>query len=238
MLLQIITDSANAIQQTVTAVSTTLPPVTPPTQEKMSLMELIMKGGWIMIPIGILSAVAVFFAVERAITIAKASKIDANFMAQIRDLLTTNKMDAAISLCKGKNTPIARLLLKGLKRIGKPIKEIESAVESEGRLEIYKLEKNLNWLGIISGVAPMLGFVGTISGVIKIFYEISVEKNISIDIIAGGLYEKMITSATGLVVGIFAHICFHYLNSRIDRISYYLESSAVDFLDLIQEPAA
>lgn len=238
MLLQIITDSANAIQQTASTITNTIQPVVPPTvQQKMSLMELIMKGGWIMIPIGILSVVAVFFAIERAITIARASRIDSNFMAQIRDFLTSNKMEAAIALCKSKNTPIARLLLKGLKRIGKPIKEIESAVESEGRLEIYKLERNLNWLGIIAGVAPMLGFVGTISGVIKIFYEISVEKNISIDIIAGGLYEKMITSATGLVVGIFAHICFHYLNSRIDRISYYLESSAVDFLDLIQEPA-
>ena len=121
--------------------------------------------------------------------------------------------------------------------MGKPIDEVESAVESEGRLEIYKLEKNLNFLGIIAGIAPMFGFLGTIMGVIKIFYNISLADNISIGLIAGGLYEKMITSASGLIVGIFAHIAFHYLNSMIDRVSYQIETSAVEFVDLIQEPS-
>ena len=141
-------------------------------------------------------------------------------------------------LCRNTNTPIARLLGKGIKRIGKPIKEVESAVESEGRLEIYKLDRNMNYLAIIAAIAPMMGFVGTISGVIKIFYTISVEKVISIDGIAGGLYEKMITSAAGLLIGIFAYICFNLLNNMIDRVSYMLEANAVDFIDLIQEPTA
>ena len=189
-----------------------------------------------MVPLGILSVLAVFFAVERFFVIRSASRINQNFMSNIRDYLLNGKMDAALSLCRNTNTPISRLLLKGIKRIGKPIKEVESAVESEGKLEIYKLEKNMTILGIISGIAPMMGFVGTIVGVIKIFYDISVEKNISIDVIAGGLYVKMITSATGLLVGIFAFICFNLLNSMIDRVAYMLEQNAVDFIDLIQEP--
>lgn len=208
-----------------------------PVQEPLTFLSLLMKGGWIMIPIAILSVFAVFFSVERFLVINRARRIDQSFMMNIRDHLLSGKMDSALSLCRNTNTPIARLLLKGIKRIGKPIKEVESAVESEGRLEIYKLERNMNFLAIIAGIAPMMGFVGTISGVIKIFYNISVEKNISIDVIAGGLYEKMITSAAGLLVGIFAFICFNILNSMIDRVSYMLEQNAVDFIDLIQEPA-
>lgn len=204
--------------------------------DSMNFLELMLKGGWVMYPIYALSILAIYFAIERYLTIRKASMIDSNFMKNIRDYLMNGKMDSAIALCKNTNTPIARLLLKGIKRIGKPIKEVESAVENEGRLEIYRLEKNMNWLGIIAGIAPMLGFVGTISGVIKIFYTISVEKVISIDAIAGGLYEKMITSAAGLIVGILAHIAFHFLNSMIDRVSYQIESNAVEFIDLIQEP--
>ena len=189
-----------------------------------------------MVPIGFLSVVAVFLMVERYITISRAGKVDSGFMANIKAMLMDGKADAALSLCRSTNTPIARLLEKGIKRLGKPIKEIESAVENTGKLEIYKLEKNLAYLGIIAGIAPMFGFVGTISGVIKIFYNISLADNISIGLIAGGLYEKMITSAAGLVVGILAHIGFHLLNSMIDRVSFDLESTTVEFIDLIQEP--
>ncbi|MBX7109680.1 MAG: MotA/TolQ/ExbB proton channel family protein [Chitinophagales bacterium] len=213
------------------------PPVTA-TAEPLSLLSLILKGGPIMYPLVILSLLAVYFAAERFLVIRRASKIDQNFMSNIRDYLLTGKMEPAIMLCRNTNTPIARLLGKGIKRIGKPIKEVESAVESEGRLEIYKLDRNMNYLAIIAAIAPMMGFIGTISGVIKIFYTISVEKVISIDGIAGGLYEKMITSAAGLLVGIFAYVCFNLLNNMIDRVSYMLEANAVDFIDLIQEPTA
>lgn len=206
--------------------------------EPLNLLSLILKGGPIMYPLVILSLLAVYFAVERFLVIRRASRIDQNFMSNIRDYLLTGKMEPAIMLCRNTNTPIARLLGKGIKRIGKPIKEVESAVESEGRLEIYKLDRNMNYLAIIAAIAPMMGFIGTISGVIKIFYTISVEKVISIDGIAGGLYEKMITSAAGLLVGIFAYVCFNLLNNMIDRVSYMLEANAVDFIDLIQEPTA
>ncbi|MDB5284603.1 MAG: biopolymer transport protein [Bacteroidota bacterium] len=222
-LLQIVDSSA--VAKTVTN-----------TQQTMSLLDLMMKGGWVMVPLGILSVITVYLMIDKYITISRASKVDPGFMANIKHMLLDGKTDAALSLCRNSNTPIARLLEKGIKRLGKPIKEIESAVENTGKLEIYKLEKNLSYLGIIAGIAPMFGFVGTISGVIKIFYNISLADNISISLIAGGLYEKMITSATGLVVGIIAHIGFHYLNSMIDRVSFQLESTTVEFIDLIQEP--
>src|SRR5690606_32895146 len=148
--------------------------------------------GWVMLPIGVLSVIAVYLTVEKYIAISRASKVDTGFMANIRQLLIDQKTDSALTMCRSTNTPIARLLEKGIRRLGKPIKEIESAVENTGKLEIYKLEKNLAYLGIIAGIAPMLGFVGTISGVIRIFYNISLADNISISLIAGGLYEKMI----------------------------------------------
>lgn len=205
-------------------------------QSSMSLLDLIMKGGWVMIPIGIMSVLAVYLMIERFITISRASKVDNGFMANVKSMLLEGKTDAALSMCRSNNSPIARLLEKGIKRLGKPVKEIESAVENTGKLEIYKLEKNLAYLGIIAGIAPMFGFIGTISGVIRIFYNISLADNVSISLIAGGLYEKMITSAAGLLVGIIAHIGFHYLNAMIDRVSFQLESTTVEFIDLIQEP--
>ena len=224
MLLQIATDTTAAAAVVVKQ------------QQSINLLDLIMKGGPIMVPIGILSVIAIYLMVERYIVINRASKVDPGFMANIKTMLVDGKSDAALSLCRSSNTPIARLLEKGIKRLGKPVKEIESAVENTGKLEIYKLEKNLAYLGIIAGIAPMFGFIGTIAGVIKIFYNISLADNISIGLIAGGLYEKMITSAAGLLVGIIAHIGFHYLNSMIDRVSFQLESTTVDFIDLIQEP--
>jgi len=225
MLLQVLLDSTQA------AVTTAAP------QTSINFLDLIMKGGIIMVPIIALSFVAIYLMIERYLTISKASKVDPNFMNNIKTLLLDNKVDAALNLARSTNTPIARLLEKGIKRLGRPVKEIESAVENTGKLEIYKLEKNLSYLGIIAGIAPMFGFVGTISGVIKIFYNISLADNISIGLIAGGLYEKMVTSAAGLVVGIIAHIGFHYLNAMIDRVSFQLESTAVDFIDLLHEPS-
>src|ERR1043165_547604 len=192
MLVQIVVDSS-AVTGVANSAGAT---------QSLNLLDLIMKGGWVMIPIGILSVIAVFLMVERFITINRASRVDTGFMANIKAMLMDGKVEAALSLCRSTNTPIARLLEKGIKRLGKPVKEIESAVENTGKLEIYKLEKNLAYLGIIAGIAPMFGFVGTISGVIKIFYNISLADNISIGLIAGGLYEKMITSAAGLIVGI------------------------------------
>lgn len=215
------------------AVTTT----TPAAPEQLNLLQLIVKGGWVMIPILILSVMGFYIFFERYFTLRKANKDESGLMAQVRELIKQGNLSAAISLCKQSNTPIGRMLQKGLLRIGKPIKEIEGSIENVGKLEVAKLEKNISILGIIAGIAPMLGFVGTISGVIKIFYNISLSDNISIGIIAGGLYEKMITSAAGLIVGILAYIGHHVLNLMVDKIILKLETESIDFIDLLEEPS-
>lgn len=212
-------------------------PVLAPKETTLTLLDLLIKGGYLMIPIGILSLLAIYVLVERYIFIKKSSRIDRNFMNSIRDFVHNGNMDAAMSLCKNSSGPLPRMIEKGLSRVGKPIKEIEDAIENTGKLEIFKLEKNLGILGIIAGIAPMFGFVGTISGVIKIFYNISLADNISIGLIAGGLYEKMVTSAAGLIIGIFAFISYHWLNIMVDKVINRLETNSVEFIDLLQSPS-
>lgn len=203
--------------------------------EPISLLSLLMKGGWVMIPIILLSFVSVYIMIERYITIKKASKDTTNLMERVKNLIVQGDVKGAKQLCEQTDSPIARMIEKGIMRLGRPLKDIESSIEATGKLEVYKLERNISVLGIIAGIAPMLGFVGTISGVIRIFYNIAIEENISIGAIAEGLYEKMITSAAGLIVGIVAHIGFHYLNLLLDRIVYKMESNALEFIDLLQE---
>ncbi|MEP7263138.1 MAG: MotA/TolQ/ExbB proton channel family protein [Bacteroidota bacterium] len=237
LLLQIqqaapaVADTINNAVQAVSGVPTT------PQPESLSVLEFIFKGGPIMYPIALLSIIAIYIFIERFLVIRRASKIDQNFMNNIRDFMHSGNIESAKSLCKHTDSPIARLIEKGISRIGRPIKEIEDAIENTGKLEVHKLEKNLGILGIIAGIAPMFGFVGTIIGVIKIFYNISLADNISIGLIAGGLYEKMITSASGLIIGIFAYIGYHYLAILTDKVIFKIESNAVEFIDLLQEPA-
>lgn len=203
----------------------------------MSLLELVMKGGAIMIPLGILSVLALYIFFERLFTIKKSSAIDPNFINQIKDHVHSGNIDAAKSLCRNTNSPVARMIEKGLMRLGKPIRDIESSIENVGKLEIYKMEKNLSFLGTIAGIAPMFGFLGTIFGVIKIFYQISLENSLQIDTISGGLYVKMITSGAGLLIGIVAYAGYHYLIALVDRAVNKMEINAVEFIDLLEEPA-
>lgn len=208
----------------------------PVATQNLSFLDLIMKGGPIMIPIGLLSVATVYLFIERYLTIKRASKIDSNFMHNIRDYVHNGNIPAAIALCKTTNQPISRMIEKGLKRIGRPVKEIEDGIESVGKLEVYQMEKNVGLLGTIAGIAPLFGFLGTIFGVIKIFYNIALTDNISIGAIAGGLYEKMITSAAGIMIGIIAFILHHMLVIMIDKTVNKMETTAVDFMDLLQEP--
>lgn len=208
----------------------------PITNQSMPVWELLTKGGWLMIPIFLMSMVSVYIFFDRYLSIRKATKIDKNFMDRIRDYIKEDKVDDALALCRKTDSQIARMIEKGIKRIGQPMKEIEDAIEVVGKFEIYKLEKNLVILGVIAGIAPMFGFIGTIIGVIRIFYNISLADNISIGIISGGLYEKMVVSAAGLTVGIIAFICFHWLNIMVSKVVHMLEQSAMDFIDLLQEP--
>lgn len=210
---------------------------TTPVVETISLWDLVLKGGPILIPIAFLSVVALYIFFERFFTIRKLSKIDMNFMNQIRDHVHHGNIDAARSLCKITNSPVSRMIEKGLMRLGKPIQDIEGAIENVGKLEIYKLEKNMGILSTIAGLAPMFGFLGTIFGVIKIFYEIHLQNSLEIGTISGGLYVKMISSAAGLLVGIVAYSGYQFLIHRIDRAVNQLEINAVEFIDLLEEPA-
>ncbi len=207
-----------------------------PKQDSLSLLDLIIKGGYIMIPMGILSVLTIYFFFERYLTISKASKLDKNFMNSIKDFIHNGNLEAAKSLCKNTVSPAARMIEKGVSRIGKPIKEIEEAMESVGKLEINRLEKNLSVLSLIGRIGPIFGFIGTIAGVIKIFYDISLTDNISIGVISTGLYQKMITSASGLVVGLLAFIGFYILNSMLDKTINKMESASVEFIDILHEP--
>ena len=207
------------------------------TETSISLFDLFAKGGVLMIPITILALAAFYIFFDRYFAIRKAAKFENNFMDRIKDYIQDGKIDAALNLCRSVDRPVARMIEKGIKRIGRPVKEIEDSIEIVGKFEIYNLEKNMVILGIIAGIAPMFGFIGTIAGVIKIFYNISLADNISIGLIAGGLYEKMVTSAAGLVVGIIAYVFYHWLNVMIEKVVHKLELNAMTFIDLLQEPA-
>lgn len=230
-LLAQVTDTAHQLADTVK----NLPQVG--AKDELRFGDLLVKGGWIMLPIGLLAVLGLVIFFERYFTIRKAAKDESNLMSQVRTSILTGKLESAVAICRNSNSPLGRMLQKGLLRIGRPIKEIEGAIENVGKLEVAKLEKNINILGIIAGIAPMFGFLGTIYGVIKIFYDISKTDNISMGVISGGLYVKMVTSAAGLFVGIVAYVCYHVLNMMVDKVILKLETDAIEFIDLLEEPS-
>lgn len=232
MLLAQITDTAHKLLDTA---GKNLPQVAP--QDELRFGDLLVKGGWIMLPIGLLAVLGLIIFFERYFTIRKAAKDESNLMTQVRTSILTGKLESAIAICRNSTSPLGRMLQKGLLRIGRPIKEIEGAIENVGKIEVSKLEKNITILGIIAGIAPMFGFLGTIYGVIKIFYDISKTDNISMGVISGGLYVKMVTSAAGLFVGIIAYVCYHILNMMVDKVILKLETDAIEFIDLLEEPS-
>lgn len=207
-----------------------------PKEEAISLLELAMKGGPILIPIALLSVIAVYIFFERWMVISRYSKIDQGFINQVRDHVYSGNIEGAKDLARKSVNPLGRMILKGLNRLGKPVKDIEAAIENAGRLEVYQMEKNMNILNTIAGLAPMFGFLGTIFGVIKIFYEIHLENSLEIGTISGGLYMKMIASAAGLLVGMIAYAAYQFLVHRIDRVVNRLEISTIEFIDLLEEP--
>lgn len=206
-----------------------------PSQE-LSLFELLTKGGWVMIPLALLALLGLVIFFERYFTIRKANKNESQLTMQVRSSIKTGNLESAIAICKNSNTPLGRMLQKGLLRIGRPIKDIEGAIENVGKLEVSKLEKNIGILGIIAGIAPMLGFVGTIIGVITIFHDVSVKGVIEIGTISGGLYVKMISSATGLIIGIIAYVLYNILNFMVDKVILKMETDSIEFIDLLEEP--
>jgi biopolymer transport protein ExbB len=227
-------DTAHKIIDSVNTAGQQLAPIP---QQELHFGDLLIKGGWVMVPIGILAVLGLVIFFERYFTIRKASKVDSGLMIQVRSSIITGNLESAKAICRNSNTPLGRMLQKGLLRIGRPIKDIEGAIENVGKLEVSKLEKNIGILGIIAGIAPMFGFLGTIAGVIKIFYDISKTDNISMGVISGGLYVKMVTSAAGLMVGIVAFVGYHILNMMVDKLILRLETDAIEFIDLLEEPS-
>jgi biopolymer transport protein ExbB len=232
-MIQQVTDTA---QKVVDTLNRTAQQAAAPADD-LRFGDLLVKGGWVMVPIGILAVLGLVIFFERFFTIRKAAKDESNLMSQIRSSITSGKLDSAVAVARNSNSPLGRMLQKGLLRIGRPIKDIEGAIENVGKIEVAKLEKNIGIIGIVAGIAPMFGFLGTIAGVIKIFYDISKTDNISMGVISGGLYVKMVTSAAGLFVGIVAYVCYHILNMMVERVILKLETDAVEFIDLLEEPS-
>lgn len=211
---------------------------TAPSSESINLIDLTMKGGPIMIPLAVLSIIAVYLTIERFLTLKKASKLEANFMANIKDLVLNGNIKGARALCERTNSPIARMIEKGVTRIGKPLQDIDTSIHNVGNIEINKLETGMPTLATISGAAPMLGFLGTVTGMVTAFHKMSsAGANLTVSLLAGGIYEALVTTVAGLIIGIFAYIAYNQLTSMIEKIIHRMEASAVEFIDLLQEPA-
>ncbi len=240
ILLQASNTVTNAITDTTAQVQTGLNQVSnaaaPPVDTSFSLFSMIMKGGVMMVPLGILLVLAIYVLVERLLALGKASKKNPGLLSGIKDLIHKGNIDAARALCKSSGTPEAAMIEKGISRIGQPVAEIREAMVEAATVELNALEKNLSILNITGRIAPMFGFVGTIIGVINIFYKISIENTVEIGVISDGLYQKMISSAGGLIVGVLAFIAYHWMNTRIDKIAHRMEESKMSFLDILNEP--
>ncbi|MER3497860.1 MAG: biopolymer transporter ExbB [Chitinophagaceae bacterium] len=203
---------------------------------KLSMIELLVSGGVIMIPLAILLLAAIFVFFERYIAIQKASRLDANFMNIIRDHIVSGNLTAAKSFARNTDNPVARVIDKGIQRIGKPIDSIEKSMENIGQLEMFKLERNLGVLSVISRAAPIFGFVGTLAGLMQLFSKINYTNEFELNTIAGGIYVKLVTSISGLIIGLISFIAYNYLNTKVEKAANRMEIATADFLDILQEP--
>lgn len=202
----------------------------------ISLFDLLLKGGWVMIPLLIMFFLTLFIIFERWLAINSNGKLEESFIDNMKDFVQQGNIKSAESLCRNQRSAAGRIFEKAVGRIGYSIKDIESTIENASHIEISRMESNLSYLGVIAGIAPMLGFVGTISGIINIFYSISQSNDFDISTIASGMYEKMVTSGAGLIVGLIAYMGYHLLNMKIDRIALKLQAGAFDFIDVLQKP--
>ncbi|MDR0364268.1 MAG: MotA/TolQ/ExbB proton channel family protein [Bacteroidales bacterium] len=205
--------------------------------ESLSILDLAIKGGWIMPILLILSIIAIYIFVERWLVINKAGKEDKYFMDEIKSFIHQGRISEALTLCRMKDSPTARMIEKGISRLGKPLNDINAAIENVGNLEVSRLEKNLTGLATIAGAAPMLGFLGTVMGMVRAFYDMAnAGNNIDIQLLSSGIYQAMITTVGGLIVGIIAYIGYNVLVARVDRVIFKLEANTSEFLDLLNEP--
>ncbi len=219
--------------------TTALAPAAPVSQEmQLSLIDMAVKGGWLMIILLILSIMAIYIFGSKWWMIRKAGSINRNFMKDIRDLIHDGKIKSALALCQKYDSPIARLVEKGIERIGRPLPDIQAAVENMGNVEVARLEKGLPMLATIAGGAPMIGFLGTVTGMINAFFKMSTAgNNIDITLLSGGIYEAMVTTVGGLFVGIIAYFGYNFLTSQISNLVFKMESTTIEFIDMLPEPA-
>ncbi|MDR1417478.1 MAG: MotA/TolQ/ExbB proton channel family protein [Prevotellaceae bacterium] len=202
--------------------------------QQLDFIELAIKGGWVMVPILILSVIAVFIFVERFFAVRRASKVDNHFMSNIREYILSNRTDAAVALCQATTLPQARLIEKGIKRIGAPLNDIQTAIENEGNLEVARLERGLAILAMTAGGAPMLGFLGTVTGMVRAFFNMAnAGNNLDIHILSSGIYEAMVTTIAGLIVGLIAYFGYNLLVAQIQRVVFHLEASTMEFMDML-----
>lgn len=207
--------------------------------QELSILELVFEPAslWIMIPLILMFGFAIYIFVERWLTINQAAKEDKNFMNNIRDFIHDGKIDSAVALCKGNDTPLGRMIEKGLSRIGKPLNDISTAIENTGNLEVQRLEKKVSVLATIAGAGPMLGFLGTVVGMVMAFHNMSADpNNVNIATLSSGIYTAMITTVVGLIVGIVAYIGYNMLVSKMSRVVFNLEAKTTEFMDLLHEP--
>ena len=206
--------------------------------DEMNLWSMAVKGGWIMVVLGLMSGLCFYILFERNYMIRKAGKEDPMFMERIKDYIHSGEIKAAINYCRTMNTPSARMIEKGISRLGRPINDVQAAIENVGNIEVAKLEKGLTVMATISGGAPMLGFLGTVTGMVRAFWQMAnAGNNIDITMLSGGIYEAMITTVGGLIVGIIAMFAYNYLVTLIDGVVNKMEAKTMAFMDLLNEPA-
>lgn len=206
--------------------------------KEISIWELTLKGGWwIMGPLAILSILAIYIFVERFMAIQKAAKDDSEFMNNIKDLIHDGKIDSARDLCRSHNTPLSVMIGKGISRLGRPLPDINQAIETIGKLEVSKLEKNVATLATVAGAAPMMGFLGTVVGMVRVFFDMANSgNNLNISLLSNGMYQAMVTTIAGLIVGIIGYIAYNIIVARIEKVVFILEARATEFMDLLHEP--
>ncbi|MBI1266330.1 MAG: MotA/TolQ/ExbB proton channel family protein [Cryomorphaceae bacterium] len=208
-----------------------------PGEVEVSIFQLLMEGGWyIMIPLAVLSVLAIYIFIERSLAVSKSLKEEKDFMNKIKDYIHDGKLDSAKNLCATSQTPIARMLEKGISRIGKPLKDISVSIENVGKLEIYNLEKNLGTLATIAGAAPMIGFLGTVIGMVQVFLDMETAGTVRVEDISSGTKQAMITTIVGLIVGIIAYMSYNYLVTKVSKVIHKMEASSIEFIDILEEP--
>lgn len=204
----------------------------------MNYLTLAVRGGWVMIPIVLLSILAVYIFTERYFAVRRAMHRDNNFMDRIRDYVHSGKLDSAVALCQSSDKPVSRMIEVGINRIGKPLRDVSAAIENIGKLEIYKLEKGLPLLATVAGGAPMIGFLGTVMGMIRAFWDMANSgNNIDVTMLSSGIYQAMVTTVAGLIVGILAYFAYNVLVAKVETLVYQLEAYSTEFMDLLNEPA-